>query len=395
MKNLIEEKLKKNYLITKFKYFFYFNFLLIFNNLLAYEIIRDPIFEDYFSNLSKDLNINKIDVYLVDDDSANAFVIKDDIYFSTGLLNEIHSEDTLKAIYLHEYAHIIKNHFESKKIKTQQYNTKNTVYSLFSLGLAVLTSNTNIAIGTSITLNSNLIKEISKHSVNFEIEADYFMIERIKKNKINTIELISFLNKSVEPANDYFRTHPNKQDRVNNLKKLNFKKTNNSIYFEWIKSKYSNNSKIQSFNNFFKDLEKGIFNQEKELAKINKQIIQYEVYKKGIFIDNWSTEFQELLKINNNSYLKIEYINYLLDNNFIHNYYIIEDLKFDKDIMNEFFYYYIYGKYYTKINNTDLSNFYFCQFYKSVNLRNKADFFCKKYDIKDIPTLDKSHAIFK
>ena len=105
--------------------------------------------------------------------------------------------------------------------------------------------------------------------------------------------------------------------------------------------------------------------------------------------------FQKLLKINNNSFLKIEYINYLLDNNLDHKYYIIDDLKFDKDIMNEYFYYYIYGKYYNKINNNILSNFYFCQFYKTINSKNKADFFCKKYDIKDIPTLDKSYALFK
>ena len=382
-------------MINKFKFFFYICFFFIFNNLLAYEIIRDPIFEDYFNVLSKDLNLNKIEVYLVNNNSANAFVINNNIYITTGLLNEINNEDTLKAIYLHEYAHVFKNHFESKKIKIQQSSAKNTFYSLFSLGLAVLTSNTNIAIGTSITLSSNLVKEISKHSVNFEIEADYFMIEGIKKNNINTKELISFLNKSTQPTNNYFRTHPNKQDRVNNLKKLNFKKVNNSVYFEWIKSKYSNNSGNQSFNNFFSDLEKGIFDQENGLVDIDKQIILYEVYKKGIFVDNWNMEFQELLKINNNPYLKIEYINYLIDNSFIDKYYIIEDLKFDKDIMNEYFYYYIYGKYYMKINDTNLSNFYFCQFYKSVNLNNKADFFCKKYDIKNIPTLDKSYALFK
>ena len=60
--------------------------------------------------------------------------------------------------------------------------------------------------------------------------------------------------------------------------------------------------------------------------------------------------FQNLLKINNNPYLKIEFINYILDNNLKDKYYIIDDLKFDKDIMNEYFYYYIYGKYYNKVN---------------------------------------------
>ena len=110
---------------------------------------------------------------------------------------------------------------------------------------------------------------------------------------------------------------------------------------------------------------------------------------------DWHNIFSNLLTINNSSFLKIEYINYLLDNNLENKYYLIEDLKFNNKVMNEYFYYYIYGKYYNKINKKDLSNFYFCQFYKIVDNKNKADFFCKKYDIKNIPTLDKSYALFK
>jgi len=137
------------------------------------------------------------------------------------------------------------------------------------------------------------------------------------------------------------------------------------------------------------------FNQNEDLSKIDKLLIQYEAFKKGIEIDNWQINFQKLLEKNDNSFLKIEYINYLLDNNLEHKYNIIDDSKFDKDIMNEYFYYYIYGKYYDKIGKPKLSNFYFCQFYRIIDSKNKADFFCKKYDIKDIPTLDKSYAIFK
>ena len=101
------------------------------------------------------------------------------------------------------------------------------------------------------------------------------------------------------------------------------------------------------------------------------------------------------MQINNSPFLKIEYINYLLDNSLDDKFYIIEDLKFDRNVMKEYFYYFIYGKYYRKVNNISLSNFYFCQFYRVINYKNKADFFCKKYDIKDIPTLDKSYALFK
>ena len=61
---------------TKIKFFYLIPLLFVNYNLLAYEIIRDPIFENYFDNLSRDLKLNKLDVYLVKNESANAFVIK-------------------------------------------------------------------------------------------------------------------------------------------------------------------------------------------------------------------------------------------------------------------------------------------------------------------------------
>ncbi len=382
-------------MIVKFKFIWIIFFLYIYNNLHSYEIIRDPVFEDYFINLSNNFNHNKTDVYLIKNNTANAFVIEDNIYFTTGLLELINDEDTLKAIYLHEYGHVINNHFQSKKIKIQQSKIKSSFYNLFSVGLAALTNNANIGIGSSITLNSNLVKEISEHSISFEIEADNFMIYQIKKNKLNTSELISFLNNVTRTNNVYFRTHPKNKDRINNLKQINFPKLENSIEFEWIKSKYSNNSHNELFNIFFKNLEKGIFNQDQEFNKISKELIKYEAFKKGIYVKDWKDEFQKLININNSSFLKIEYINYLLENDLNDKYIIIEKLKFDKNLMNEYFYYYLYGKYYDKINQKNLSNFYFCQFYKAISSKNKADFFCEKYDIKDIPNLDKSYALFK
>lgn len=211
-------------MIIKFKFIWIIFFFYIFNNLHSYEIVRDPIFEDYFTNLSYKFNHNKINVYLVKNNTANAFVIENNIYFTTGLLDIINNEDTLKAIYLHEYGHIINNHFQSKKIKIQQLNNKSSFYNLFSVGLFALTGNASIGIGSSITLNTNLIKEISKHSISYEIEADNFMINQIKKNKISTSELISFLNMISKSNNNYFKTHPKSEDRINNLKNINFPK---------------------------------------------------------------------------------------------------------------------------------------------------------------------------
>ena len=45
---------------------------------------------------------------------------------------------------------------------------------------------------------------------------------------------------------------------------------------------------------------------------------------------------------NDNSFLKIEYINYLLDNDIIENYNFIEEIKYNRDIVKSIFTIYIW-----------------------------------------------------
>ena len=173
-------------MIKKIKLFIILFFLFNSSYTHSYEIIRDPIFENYFNKISNELGLKKIDTYLVKNNNANAFVLNNNIYFTTSLLKLIKNEDTLKAIFLHEYAHVINNHFQTKKIKIKQTNSNSNILNLFAVGLAVITGSSNIGLGTSITLNNTLVNDISKHSINFEIEADNFMINQIKENNINT-----------------------------------------------------------------------------------------------------------------------------------------------------------------------------------------------------------------
>ena len=55
----------------------------------------------------------------------------------------------------------------------------------------------------------------------------------------------------------------------------------NSPEFNWIKAKYGKNSKIDDFNKFFINLEKGIISQIEEKS-IPNSYFNYEIYKKGI-----------------------------------------------------------------------------------------------------------------
>ena len=205
--------------------------------------------------------------------------------------------------------------------------------------------------------------------------------------------LINFIEDLPENQNIYFATHPRNEDRINIIKSYARKDSiSSSPEFNWIKAKYGKNSEVDDFNKFFINLEQGIISQIKEKT-IPNAYINYEIYKKGISRIKNEEIFQELYSKNNNSFLKIEYFNYIIDNQLSDIYELIEKNKENKAIQKEYYFHYIYGKYYAKINDINLSNFYFCQFFKTTNQSKKIDYYCNNYDKNKISNLDNSYAL--
>ena len=375
-----------------------FILFLIFLSINAYslEIIRDPIFENYFKNIQLKYDLPVANVYIVEHNGINAFVLGKNIYFTKGIIENIKQEDVLKSIYFHEVGHIYHNHYSSKKLEISS-SRKNKIYNnLFSIGAAIFTSNVNIGIATNLSIDQSIINNLSTNSIRYEIQADNFMLENISKNKINTSGLIDFFDNLPESNNRFYKSHPTNKNRVISLKKYtNFKKNKNSINFEWLKAKYGRNSNISELNNFFTSMDKGIvnINDAKLIEDIN--YVHYEIYKAGIIIDDIEQIYLNLIKVNSNPYLKIEFYNMIIDNNITIYFEMIEKNKHNSEIQSEYFFYFLYGKYYNKINNQNLSNFYFCQFYEMANLKDKSDYYCNKYDINSIPKIDNSYAILK
>ena len=375
-----------------------FRLFLIFLSINAYslEIIRDPIFENYFKNIQLKYDLPLANVYIVEHNEINAFVLGKNIYFTKGMIRNIKQEDVLKSIYFHEAGHIYHNHYNSKKLEINS-SKKNKVYNnILSIGAAIFTGNANIGIATNLSIDQSILNNLSTSSIRYEIQADNYMLEKINKNKINTSGLIKFFDNLPDIDNKFYKSHPLNKDRVISLKKYtHFKKNNNSIKFEWLKAKYGRNSNVKEFNNFFSSLDKGIINiNEAKLLK-NIYYAYYEIYKMGFIINDFEQIYVNLIKDNPSSYLKIEFYNMVIDNNITQYYEDIEKSKHNSELQGEYFFYFLYGKYYNTINKTDLSNFYFCQFYKMAELKNKSNYYCNKYDMKSIPKIDNSYAIFK
>ena len=262
------------------------------------------------------------------------------------------------------------------------------------IGLAVISSDPSIGIASNLVINQKLLGDLSFNSIKFEIQADDFMINKIKERNLNTKGLIDFIDELPENQNIYFATHPRNEDRINILKNLSRNEpVINSPEFNWIKAKYGNNSEINDFNEFFTNLEKGLVFQIKEKS-IPKAYFNYEIFKKGIIGSKNEEIFQEMYSVIDNSFFKIEYFNYIIDNQLLDLYEIIEKNKENKEIQKEYYFHFIYGKYYAKQNDINLSNFYFCQFFKTTKQSQKIDYYCNNYDKNKIPNLDNSYALF-
>ena len=370
------------------------SFLILPITTLSYEIIRDPITENYLSNILNEDNIENIKINIIKDQDSNAFVINKQIFVHSGLFDDLNTEDSLKSILFHELGHLYNNHYESKYESVLGSQNNASINNIVSLGLAVFSGNPSLGIASSISLNQNLINQLSKNSIKMEIEADNFMFKKINKYKLGTIDLISFLNLKKINEKQFNSSHPSSNDRIIQLEAFSKYENLNSQEFEWIKSKYSKKSQNISFNNFFINLENGISN-IKDIDTDFHLLAKYETYKMGIPINDPLVLYEELIKYNYNSYLLLEYLNLIIDNDIENKFNLIEESKKNKTLRDELFFNYIYGKYYNKIKNYDLANFYFCQFYQLIKLNDKIEYYCKNYNEQNISQIDLSYALFK
>jgi len=376
------------------KLIFILSFLILPITSLSYEIVRDPITENYLSNILNDVSSENIKVNIINDQNSNAFVINRQIYVHTGLFNDLNTEDSLKSILFHELGHIKNNHYETKYESVLRAQNNSSINNIVALGLAVISGNPGLGITTSASLNQNLINQLSKNSINMEIEADNFMIQKIKEYNLSTVDLITFLNIKKLNEKQFNSSHPSSNDRIIQLEEFSKFDSLNSKEFDWVKSKYSKKSENIAYNNFFINLENGLSN-IKDIDTNFHLLAKYETYKKGIPINNPLGIYEELIKYNDNSYLLLEYINLIIDNDVKDKFNFIEESKQNKSLRDELYFNYIYGKYYNKINNLNLANFYFCQFYQLIKLNDKVEYYCKNYNEKNISQIDLSYAIFK
>jgi len=200
----------------------------------AQSLIRDAEIEDMLSDFSAPiisaagLNPEVVDIFVVNDQSLNAFVTRgQNIFFHTGLINESETPNQLKGVIAHEVGHIAGAHIVRSDEGTK--NAKVAAIIAAGIGLAAILAGEGSA-GALILSGAPQqfgALQVAAYSRVNEASADQFAAKYLEATEQSSEGLIHFFEKfryqevlSQARRFPYFRGHPLSSDRIDSLREV-------------------------------------------------------------------------------------------------------------------------------------------------------------------------------
>ena len=193
----------------------------------AQSMIRDAEIEDTLRFYGEPLweagglNPDDVDIYIVQDDSLNAFVYGgQNIFFHTGLLLEAESAGEIIGVMAHETGHITGAH--NARSTDAIRSASNASWVALGLGVLAIAAGAPDA-GVAIMAGSQQVGALNyfAYSRAQESSADQAALSLLEKTHMPADGLVSFMNKirdlevmSASASNPYWRTHPEVGPRV-------------------------------------------------------------------------------------------------------------------------------------------------------------------------------------
>jgi predicted Zn-dependent protease len=235
----------------------------------SFELIDDPDITQYISRLGQSvlevagIQYFEYHFFVIDNRDFNAFAAPSGlIFFHSGLIGAMNSEDELVSVLAHEIGHIVKRHLASR-VEKGKYS------SMASLGLALAA----LAFGGAATpalLSGALAtgQSISLHfSRQHEEEADllaYDWMKKLGRNPEGQAKMLESMRRIARYRSDmlpqYLLTHPNPEARLSYIeslldidRKIITENSTPPDDFEFLRFKYRILSKVkenQQFKNF-------------------------------------------------------------------------------------------------------------------------------------------------
>ncbi len=232
---------------------------------------------------------DKIKFVLMESDDVNAFAnVEGEVWVYTGLLKFVTNDHELAAVIAHEIGHIINNHVTKK----------NTIGTIASTAIA----NTRMTSGQRLLADTVSNVSMLKMSRTDEYEADATGIDLMVKSGYNPKGMISLLNNLNAGGTtvDILSTHPAGDKRT--MSAYNYL----SYAYASKLGLYYNNTSYAKFLEYANPIIEERKNDEKELAKFNKdqeklkekRLKKMEDYKK-VGESGWDKSFKTINAVNN------------------------------------------------------------------------------------------------
>ena len=202
----------------------------------------EPIFK--VANISSE----SVNIYIINDDSINAFVMGgQNIFINTGLILKAKEVNALIGVLAHEIGHIAGGHLNSSINSMKDARNTVTIATLITAGLMAASKVAGLrtpGIGKLATLGPTIAeRNFYKNSRQNEKYADAAALkymQAVNRSPIPLAKLLKDLGKQEllhENRQDpYLRSHPISRDRINNImeesQKINIESLNDSILDE-------------------------------------------------------------------------------------------------------------------------------------------------------------------
>jgi predicted Zn-dependent protease len=227
----------------------------------AFELIDDPDITQYITKLGQSVlevaGIQYFDYhfFVIDNKEFNAFAAPSGlIFFHSGLIETMNSEDELASVLAHEVGHIVKRHLASR-VEKGKYTT------IASLGLALAA----LAFGGAAApvLLTGALATGQSFNLHFsrqdEQEADllaYDWLKKLHRNPEGQVKMLESMRRIAryrsEQPPQYLLTHPNPEERLDYIESLldndreNLKETTKTAdNFEFLRFKYRILAKVK------------------------------------------------------------------------------------------------------------------------------------------------------
>ena len=200
---------------------------------MAQSLIRDTEIEDTLEDFTTPLlkaaglNSDNVDIYIVNDNSLNAFVTRgQNIFLNTGLIQQAETPLQLKGVIAHEAGHIADG-----RIARSDYGNRNAYGSMLlaaGLGIAAILAGEGGA-GALILGGSSQFGavDVLKNTRVGESVADQYAADYLERTGQSGEGLIQFFEKfryqevfSQARRYPYFRSHPLSSERIDSLREV-------------------------------------------------------------------------------------------------------------------------------------------------------------------------------